>query len=61
MAIKYEAGETENLIAQIQQLWKEFEVDNPVNYTFLDQNFEKLVEKTGFWQKLYWYLLFLHF
>ena len=45
MAIKYESGETENLITQIQQLWKEFEVDNPLNYAFLDQNFEKLIEK----------------
>ncbi len=45
LAIKFEGHNAGNLIAGVQQLWKNFGIDSPVNYTFLDHNFEQLLEK----------------
>lgn len=45
LAIKFEDRKAGDLIAGLQQLWKDFGIDSPLNYTFLDQNFEQLLEK----------------
>lgn len=45
IAIRLQAGEVNNTINSIQNLWKEFVPASPFDYTFLDENYRELYEK----------------
>ncbi|HVW14435.1 MAG TPA: ABC transporter permease [Mucilaginibacter sp.] len=50
MTIKFKGGDVQNTIANVSALWKKYSPDQPIRYTFLDQEFAHMyadVERTG--------------
>ncbi|HVS92017.1 MAG TPA: ABC transporter permease [Mucilaginibacter sp.] len=50
MTIKFKGGDAQNTIANVSALWKKFSPDQPIRYTFLDQEFAIMyadVQRTG--------------
>lgn len=50
MMIKFSAGDVQHTVADVSALWKKFSPDQPIRYTFLDQEFEAMyadVVRTG--------------
>ncbi|MBS1501863.1 MAG: ABC transporter permease [Bacteroidetes bacterium] len=50
MTIKFKGGDVQNTIANVSALWKKFSPDQPIRYTFLDQEFANMyadVQRTG--------------
>jgi len=50
MTIKFRGGDVQNTIANVSALWKKYSPDQPVRYTFLDQEFANMysdVQRTG--------------
>ena len=50
MTIKFSGGDVQHTIADVSALWKKFAPDQPIRYTFLDQEFAAMygdVQRTG--------------
>jgi putative ABC transport system permease protein len=50
MTIKLRGGDVQNAIANVSALWKKYSPDQPIRYTFLDQEFANMyadVQRTG--------------
>lgn len=50
MTIKFSGGDAQRSIADVSALWKKFSPDQPIRYTFLDQDFAAMyadVQRTG--------------
>ena len=50
MTIKFSGGDVQHTIADVSALWKKFSPDQPIRYTFLDQEFAAMyadVQRTG--------------
>jgi len=50
MTVKFTGNDVQNTIANVSALWKKFSPDQPIRYTFLDQEFASMyadVERTG--------------
>jgi len=50
MMIKFSPGDVQHTIADVSALWKKFSPDQPIRYTFLDQEFATMyadVQRTG--------------
>jgi putative ABC transport system permease protein len=50
MTVKLRGGDVQNAIANVSALWKKYSPDQPIRYTFLDQEFAAMyadVQRTG--------------
>ena len=50
MTVKLRGGDVQNAIANVSALWKKYSPDQPIRYTFLDQEFANMyadVQRTG--------------
>ncbi|MBS1528156.1 MAG: ABC transporter permease, partial [Bacteroidetes bacterium] len=50
MTIKFKGGDVQNTIANVSALWKKYSPEQPIRYTFLDQEFANMyidVQRTG--------------
>ncbi|HVV55681.1 MAG TPA: ABC transporter permease [Mucilaginibacter sp.] len=50
MTVKFSSGDVQNTIANVSALWKKFSPDQPIRYTFLDEQFANMyadVQRTG--------------
>jgi putative ABC transport system permease protein len=50
MTIKFRGGDVQNTIATVSVLWKKYSPDQPIRYTFLDEQFANMyadVQRTG--------------
>lgn len=50
MTIKFSGGDVQHTIAEVSALWKKFSPDQPIRYSFLDQEFAAMyadVQRTG--------------
>jgi putative ABC transport system permease protein len=50
MTVKFKAGDVQNTIANVSALWKKYSPDQPIRYTFLDEQFANMyadVQRTG--------------
>jgi len=50
MTVKFSGGDVQRTIADVSALWKKFSPDQPIRYTFLDQEFAAMyadVQRTG--------------
>ena len=50
MTVKFKGGDVQNTIANVSALWKKYSPDQPIRYTFLDQEFASMygdVQRTG--------------
>ena len=50
MSVKFSGADVQNTIADVSALWKKFSPDQPIRYTFLDEQFANMyadVQRTG--------------
>jgi len=45
LAIKFKMGQSQNLINYVNELWTKYNVEDPLRFHFLDENFAQLMEK----------------
>jgi len=45
LAIKFNMGQSQEVIQYINQAWLNYAIDEPIRYHFLDENFARLMEK----------------